>query len=476
MTIVNKFCILLSLPMRAGSAAQSQYDFVKHYVPPRKQIVFDNGLKFLDNPGIMYINQKPNDQIIEEFASFVSPGKVAVYKELGFAVAPGRREGVYLWDLAGKRYINCRSSGGVFNLGHRPPRIIAALKAALDELDIGDHILISEHRARLAHRLAQLTPGDIQYTFFAPGGGEAIDVAIKLARGATGRPNIISAQHGYHGHTGFALAAGDASFSQYFGPLMPGFSQVPFGDLDAMSRAVNRDTAAVILETVQATAGMIIPPDDYLAGVRAICDQAGAQLILDEVQAGLARTGKLWACEHWQVVPDMIVSGKGMSAATYPLAVCCFRPHLDRFFQEHPFVHLCSFGGSDLACITSLAMLDQITEPEFMPHVEKMGARFAAGFEKLQERYPDLVAGYRQLGLMMALELRDDQMGPLMSLALGSLGILAIFSDFRMRAIQVLPPLIITAEQVDEVLAGFDQALELLRNMVESGVAAPAIP
>lgn len=424
----------------------------------------------------MFINKKPNDEIIADFAQYVSPGKVEVYKQLGFASVPGKREGIYLWDLDGHRFINCRSSGGVFNLGHRPPRIFDALRAALDELDIGDHILLSEHRARLARKLAELMPGDIQYTFFTPGGGEAIDVAIKLARGYTKRPNIISAEKGYHGHTGFALSAGDPIFSQHFEPVMPGFLKVPFGDLAALSRVINHETAAVILETIQATAGMIMPPDGYLQGVRELCDKYGAQLILDEVQAGLARTGKLWACEHWQVVPDMLVLGKGMSAATYPLAVCCFRPHLDKFFREHPFVHLCSFGGSDLGCVTSLTMLEQITEPEFLPHVNKMGAKFDAGFIQLKSAFPDLIAGHRQLGLMMALDLVDDRLGPLMTLALGRAGILAIFSDFRPRAIQVLPPLIINDEQVDETLACFHKALIIMREMLAQGFQAPAIP
>ncbi|MFY9221102.1 MAG: aminotransferase class III-fold pyridoxal phosphate-dependent enzyme [Blastocatellia bacterium] len=423
-----------------------------------------------------YINQKPNSEVVQDFADYVSPGKVAIYKQLGFGSVPGKREGIYLWDLDGKRYINCRSSGGVFNLGHRPPRIINALQEALTELDIGDHILMSEHRARLAKRLAEITPGDIRYTFFAPGGGEAVDVAIKLARGFTKRPNIISAEYGYHGHTGFALAAGDPSFSKHFGPLMPGFSRVPFGDIEAMDKAVTDETAAVILETIQATAGMIIPENDYLPAVREICDRKGAVLILDEVQAGLGRTGKVWGCEHWQVVPDILVSGKGMSSAIYPLAVCCFRPHLDKFFQENPFVHLCSFGGSDLACVTSLAMLDQITEEGFLAHVNEMGSKFAKGFENLKAKYPQLVAGYRQLGLMMALDLTDDRLGAMMTLALGKSGILGIFSDFRQRAIQVLPPLIINSEQVDEVLTGFDQALSLLGQMLASGMDTPYIP
>jgi len=424
----------------------------------------------------VYIHRQPNQAVVQEFADYVSPGKVQVYRALGFDKAPGRREGVRMWDLEGRSYINCRSSGGVFNLGHRPPRVIQALRQALDELDIGDHILISEQRAALAKRLAELTPGDIRYTFFTPGGGEAIDVAIKLARGYTKRPGIVSAEKAYHGHTGLALAAGDPHFKRHFEPLAPGFTQVPFGDIDAMGKAVTEDTAAVLLETIQATAGIIIPPDDYLPAVREICDRRGAVLILDEVQAGLCRTGKLWGCDHWEVVPDIMVLGKGMSGGVYPLSAACYREHLDAFFRENPFVHLCSFGGADVGCVAAMAMLDQITEPGFAEHVNAMGERFAAGFARLQEKHPDLVAGWRGLGLMMAFELADDALGPLMSAALGRNGVLAVFSDFRRRAIQVLPPLIIQPAEVDEVLTAFDRALDMVREMVRTGVELPYIP
>ena len=188
----------------------------------------------------MYIGLQGRAQIIDDFARYVNPGRVEVYRDMGVDFIPGRREGVWLWDVDGsRRLLNCRCSGGVFNLGHRPPRVVEAVKQALDELDVGDHMLMSEMRAVLGKRLAELTPGDIQYSTFSPGGAEAIDVAIKLARGYTRRPGVISVKKGYHGHTGFALATGDDSFRGKFGPMPPGFSQVPFGDAEALERAVD---------------------------------------------------------------------------------------------------------------------------------------------------------------------------------------------------------------------------------------------
>ena len=418
-----------------------------------------------------------NAAATEDFANYVSPGKVEVYRSLGFDLVPGRREGIRLWDLEEQRsWINCRSSGGVFNLGHRPKAIIAALREALDRLDIGDHILMSAQRAALAHRLADLMPGDINYTVFGVSGGEAIDVALKLARGYTGRPGVISAIDGYHGHTGFALAAGADEFRGKFGPMPPGFRHVPFGDIDALQDTVDETTAAVIFETILATAGIIVPSDDFFPAVREICDRHGALLILDEVQAGLGRTGRLWAFEKWDIVPDIVVLGKGMSAGIYPLTAACYREPLDAFFQENPFIHLSSFGGADLGCVTAMAMLDIITEPGFLAHVREMGNRFEEGFEQLRAKYPDLVVGWRRLGLMIGVEMANESLGSMMTYALGHNGVLAIFADFRPSTLQVLPPLIVQANEVDEVLHSFDRALAMVSEMAASGAPAPAIP
>jgi putrescine aminotransferase len=416
-----------------------------------------------------HIGQQSQEAVIEDFAQYVSPGKVAVYRALGFAAVPGRREGVRLWDLEGHSYINCHASAGGFSLGHRPPRVVEAVQRAMDELDIGDYALLSEQRGALAKRLAELTPGDIRYTFFTPSGGEAVDLSIKLARGYTGRPGVISADRGYHGHTGFALSAGDPHFNRYFQPLMPGFSKVPFGDVEAMERAVSEETAAVILETIPATAGVLIPPDGYFLAVREICDRRGAVLILDEVQVGLGRTGRMWAIDEWGVTPDILVLGKAMSGGVYPISVACYRPHLDTFFQQHPFVHVSAFGGAELGCVAAMAMLDEITRDGFLAHVQAMGDRLRSGLKHLQADYADLVVDVRGRGLMIGLELVDDRLGPLMSASLAHNGVLALFADLRPSTVQIKPPLIIQPGEVDEVLEAAASALAQLRLYVAQG-------
>ena len=409
----------------------------------------------------MFIGQQSKAQIIEDYVRYVNPGRASVFRQVGLDLVPGRREGVWVWDVDGSRkFINCRC-GEIFNLGHRPPRVVEALKAALDEIDVGDHLLMDEMRAALGKRLAELTPGDIQYSTFSPGGAEAIDVAIKLARAYTQRPGVISVKGGYHGHTGFALATDEDYFRDKFGPMPPGFSKVPFGDADALAAAVNEETAAVIIETIPATGGILIPPDDYYPRVRDICDAHGAQFIIDEVQTGLGRTGRLWAIEEWGVVPDILVTGKSLGGGIYPVSATCHRPHLDSFFQENPFIHLSSFGGSALGCAVALATLDQITEPGFMEHVRAMGDRFEAGFLDLKSRYP-IIAGWRRRGLMMGLELVDPRMGPALAAAMIQNGVLTVFGLHRPSTLQIKPPLIIQPDEVDFVLEALDRSLAFL--------------
>ncbi len=407
----------------------------------------------------MTSQQITQEDLLDTFASYVSPQKVEMYKLVGWDFIPGRREGVRVWDWEGKRsWIDCRTAGGVFNLGHRPAAIIDAVKRGLDETDMGDHMLASGYRARLARKLAEITPGDLQYTTFGASGGEAIDFALKLARGYTQKTGVVSAVKGYHGHTGFALAATD-DYGNRYGPLTPGFRKVPFGDFDALQASVDDDTAAVIMETIPATAGFTVPPDDWYPRIRKLCDDRGVVMILDEVQAGLGRTGRLWAYEEWGVIPDIMVLGKGMSSALIPLSAAVYRKHLQSFFDTDAFSHLSSGGGSDLACVAGLAMLDTITAPGFLEHVREMGAHFASGFAQLKEKYPQVLKGWNQRGLMIGLVFASEDCGPRMSRALAKRGVIAVFSGFNRQIIQLMPPLIIQPHEANEVLEALDGAI-----------------
>ena len=412
----------------------------------------------------MYIGGESKDKIFEDFANHVSYGKVQVFRAFGLDFIPGRREGCYIWDLDGeKKLLNCRSSGGVFNLGHRPPATIDALRSALDELDCGDHLLISEQRATLARRLSDLLPGDLTYTIYSVGGGEAIDLAIKLSRGFTGRTGVISAVGGYHGTTGLATAAGDPKWKDKFGPLAPGFSQVPFGDLDALQREVGSDTAAVLLETYPATGGVLVPPEGYFEGLRELCDETGALWIDDEVQTGLGRTGNLWAVDEYGLVPDIMVLGKGMSGGVYPLSATCISEKLEHFFRDDPFLHISTGGGTELGCAVTTAMLDVITAPGFLDEVRRTGGLLAEGLERLGEQYPDVQDGFRQKGLMVGIDMAEEPMSLLLTRELYDNGILAIFADNHPRTMIIMPPLIVGEEEIEEILTALERSYKGVR-------------
>jgi len=401
-------------------------------------------------------------EIIELFARHVSSGKAEFFASAGIDFVAGEREGIYLSDLDGGRLINCHCNGGVFNLGHRNPRLIAILERALTKYDIGNHHLLSAPRALLAERLAAISPGDLNRVVFGVSGGEAIDLALKLARAHTRRPGIISALGGYHGHTGLALAAGDETYRKPFEPLSPGFTQVPFGDLEALEAAMSEDTAAVIFETIPATLGIAIPPEDYFAGARRLCDRWGAIMIIDEVQTGLGRCGQVWGIDTYGVTPDILVTGKGLSGGIYPITATLYSDRLDAFLHDNPFIHISTFGGAEVGCFVALEVLDILQEPGFLGHVRDMAGLFEAGFSKLIVKYPKVLVEIRQRGLMMGLKLAEPHYGPWMTVAGFQAGLLVIYANNDPSVLQVLPPLIIQEQEAQQVLNILDGMLSKL--------------
>jgi acetylornithine/succinyldiaminopimelate/putrescine aminotransferase len=400
-----------------------------------------------------------NAEGFDLIASHLSPHKAEAFKAVGMDLVQGRRDGVYVWDLEGRCYINLRSSGGVFNFGHHPQFAVEALTRALAEHDIGDWLLPSVRRARGAEALARLLPDSLRYSFFTASGAEAVEVACKLARAVTGRPGFICAEHGYHGHVGFSLAMDDPPLSDRFQPLTPGITRIPFGDFAAAEETVGDDTAAVIMETIPATAGYLLPPDEWFVTLRRLCDERGALLILDEVQAGLCRTGTLWAFERFGAVPDIVIVGKGLSAGVYPIAAACFGPRVEEHFAVDPFFHPSSYAGSELGVRVVEAVVERYEDPSLLEHVNEMGSRLAAGLDEIVARHPDRLAGHRGLGLMQALETRSGAMGFNLTKACFRNGLLAIFAFNNQSTLQIMPPLIITAEELDEVLERLNDAV-----------------
>jgi acetylornithine/succinyldiaminopimelate/putrescine aminotransferase len=416
-------------------------------------------------------------QALDQFAQYINPQKVRVMRAAGLDIIEERRSGPWVWDADGQRFLDCFTSAGSFNVGRRNPRVVAAAHAAVDRLDHGNFLLCSREKAELAARLAELAPGDLSCTMFATGGGEAIDFAIKLARGATGRPRIVSAVNGYHGHTGFALSAGGrAAFRQPFEPLMPEFVQVPFGDIDALEGVVDEQTAAVLLEPIQGEGGIVVPPPGYLQGARALCDRSGALLVLDEIQTGLGRTGRWWASEHYGVVPDIMTTAKSLGGSLVSIAATVFSEELREFLIPNPFIHLSTFGGSDLACAVALEVLAVIEETGLVSHAAAMGERLFAGLRPLVAKYPEVVAEVRGLGLMAGIQYTEDSFGPRMSYHLARHGVLAIYSGNQPAVMRLMPTLVIEEDQVDLLVDALDRSIADLLSGAGPEESAPARP
>lgn len=384
--------------------------------------------------------------LYEAFARHVNKGKIETFERYQFDAVLGERRGSRFQDAYSERqWYNCHCNGGVFNLGHRNEVIVEAAKSALDRVDIGNHHLPSPYRAQLARRLASTTDDHLSGVVFGVSGGEAIDLALKVARGVTGRQGVVSARGGYHGHTGLALAAGDPEYRDPFGENLPGFKQIPFGDFGAVDQAVGDETAAVILEPIPATLGMPMAPRGYLEAVAESCRRRGALFIVDEVQTGLGRTGQMWCYQHFDIKPDILVTGKGLSGGVYPITATLMTPSLHAFFDDHPFIHISTFGGAEPGCAAALKVVDIIESDGFLERVQEVAIRFRKGFE-------DAPFELRQRGLMMGLKFAADEAGLMAAKLLFDAGVFAVYANNDTSVLQFLPPLTVSDEEVEDII------------------------
>ncbi|MBI2434754.1 MAG: aspartate aminotransferase family protein [Candidatus Hydrogenedentes bacterium] len=409
-------------------------------------------------------------EILDKAAQYVCPGKVETLQRYGIDLVIGRREGYFLYDVNGRRVIDFHLNGGVYNLGHRNPELVVVLKEALDELDIGNHHFPSAARAELGEALAACTPGKLCYSVFSSGGGEAVDVAIKTARRATGRRKIVSIHRGYHGHTGLALAAGDERFSRAF--LSEGapddFVQVPFNDIHAIaSELCEEDVAAVLIESIPATLGFPLPAEGYLPRIKDLCSRHGALYIADEVQTGLGRTGTLWAVQGYGVEPDILITAKGLSGGLYPIAATVISEDVAGWLHDDGFAHISTFGGAELGCRVALKVLEITQRPEVLGSVATISQYIEDGLRDVQQRHRDFFAEIRRNGLVMGLRFNHEQGGMLMSKMLYDQGIWAIFAAHDPSVLQFKPGLLIDKALCDDGLKRFEDALSRCAALAE---------
>ncbi len=397
--------------------------------------------------------------VVQKYNEFVNPYLARLMNFAGFGVEV-RAEGCYMFDQDGKQYLDCLGGYGVFSLGHRHPVVVDAVKRQLDIMPLSGKTFFSENQALLAEKLAHVSPDGLQFTFFSNSGAEAVEAALKMAKMTTGRAKIVSTVGSYHGKTLGALSiTGREKYRAPFEPLMPGAVFVEFGDLATALAQIDKATACYIAEVVQGEGGIHVSPAGYLPAIQDRCREVGALFIIDEVQTGLGRTGKLFACEHEGLRPDVMTLAKCLGGGVMPIGATMGTPAVwEAMYAKNPLIHTSTFGGNPLACAAGLAAFHVIETEGLVERSARIGARMKAGLEKVKERF-DLLVGVRGVGLMLGVEFSMDDVGELCIAQMVKRGLVAAYTLNNPRVIRFEPPLIITEAQCDWAVETFASAV-----------------
>ena len=374
-----------------------------------------------------------------------------VYSKRPIAIVRG--SGALVWDDEGHEYIDCAAGHGVANIGHGRPEIAAALAAQAQRLITCPEIVYNDVRARLLERLASLMPQGLNHIFLCNSGTEAVEGALKFARLASGRTGIVATFRGFHGRTmGSLSTTWEPHYREPFAPLIPGINHIRYNDLAAAEAAINEQTAAVIIELVQGEGGVHVASDEYVRGLASLCHERGALLIVDEVQTGFGRTGRLFACNHYDLQPDILCLAKSLAGGV-PMGAICLGPRVMESGRITRGVHGTTFGGNPLACAAALATL-AILEQEALP--ERAAVLGEKVLERLRTLRTPLIREVRGRGLLLGIELTRHAQPYLEKLT--ERGILALLAGPNV--IRLLPPLVITEKQLDRVLDVVEEVLD----------------
>lgn len=361
-------------------------------------------------------------------------------------------KGVRLMDREGNEYLDCGSGIGVAALGHSHPALVRAISEQASTLiTCASGYYHNDIRSQLLNKLSDIAPGDLNRVFLSNSGTEAAETAIKLARAGTQRTGIVAAMRGFHGRTLGALAATwKPAFRKPFEPLLPGVSHVAYNDTASLEQAITDETAAVLLEPIQGEGGIYPAATEYLQAARKLCDQRGVLLIFDEVQCGMGRTGRWFACEHYNVVPDILCVAKALGGGV-PIAATVSREALAFGKGQHGS----TYGGNPLVCRAAMAVIDTIEQDGLLDNIVETGSYFLERLTALHQANPEKVREVRGKGLMLALELRCKA-GPVLR-ALMERGVLALSGGSTI--VRFLPPYIFTKTDVDETMDALEAVL-----------------
>ncbi len=374
-------------------------------------------------------------------------------------------EGAIFRDINGKEFIDMLGGFGIYSVGHRHPTVLKAVKDQIDKQCIHSQELIDPLRTYLAHLVALITPGDLQFAFFTNSGTESVEGCLKMAMLATGRHHFVGTVGGFHGKSlGSLGGTSKAVFREPFLPLM-NWTHIPFGDLQALKMTLecndfsgNR-VAAFVLEPIQGEGGINVAPPGYLKAARELCDRFGAMLIFDEVQSGMGRTGKMFYCEYDEVTPDLMALGKGFGGGVMPIGACVGTAKVWEKYIENPFLHTTTFGGNPLACAAAIATISVLLEENLLEKAREKGDFLLLKLNALAKKYPDIMKCARGVGLMLGMEFSDNELGYSVAKELFSRNVLISGTYINARVLRVEPPLVITQAQLELFLEALEASI-----------------
>ena len=412
-------------------------------------------------------------ETLDHFDNYVSPGWLKSRKSVspdseGGAVLEWQDEGAYCYGLNGEKFIDCLGGFGIYTCGHRNKEILDVVKAQLDHQALHSQELLDPLRGYLAKAMADITPGDLQYCFFTNGGAEAVEMALKLARIATGGRWYISTVGAFHGKSMGAISMGGKStYRVPYTPMVQQVQHVEYGNAEDMRKAIRNLTAvgekvaAVILEPIQGEAGVIVPPKGYLKEVREICDEYGVALIFDEIQTGMGRTGTMWRCEAEGVTPDIMTYGKAFGGGILPITGIICKPSMwvDQLVENQWLLGSPTFGGNPLCCAAAIATIKYMLENDIPGVCKAKGEVLKAGLEKLAAKYPEIIQEVRGTGLMLAVEFHTCELGYETSKGLFARRVMTAGTLVNAKTIRFEPTAVISEQDIKDVISRFDEAL-----------------
>ena len=408
-----------------------------------------------------------DNELYQRYQNHVSTSYPSFLKKFGIGSKAVCAQGACIIDSSGKEYIDCVNGYGIFNIGHNHPRIIRDLNQLLCKNQSHSKPFITDLSVVVSEKIAEISPGDLQYSFLCNSGSEATDNAIKLARLVSGKKEIITASNSFHGYTlGSLSACGIKSFSKYFEPLIPKMIQVPFGDIEALNKVISKETAAVLLEPVQHEAGVVVPPDDYLNQVRETCNQQDTLLILDEIKTGLGKTGFMFSCNKNNIVPDILVIGKSLGGGMIPVAAVIGSRSLWRKFSYCFPMAASSYAGNLLACQAAISTIDIIEDEKLVDASKEKGLVLGSELKRIMITYPEFIEGVSGQGLLFGLTVSDPQTALLFSKSMIENGVLAFPLYGDTKTIMIEPTFVISDEQIKKII----NVIDVICNKMGNGV------